>query len=337
MPVNIDRTSRLHNVEFWTATGLLLLYWLSLFDEYGDPASLDKDFDENVFYYATYAIVLYVTFLLLNFIIIPGIIQRKLPFSAPALIVVTAGVVWYGKREWTLIAVIFIIVYEIVRYTAIYLWLRSETRTRQLTALRVKLGQSEANMGLLREQINPHFLFNALNTIYGTALQENASRTGEAIQQLGDMMRFMLHENVQAMIPVARELEYLHHYIALQKLRICNLPQATLTVDIQPIKSEYHIAPMLLIPFVENAFKHGISMHHPSRIHISLVIKGDTLNFQVVNNRLPVNTSILPGHESGIGLTNVSQRLKLAYPNRHVLTVAETNEEFSVNLVLSLV
>lgn len=119
-----------------------------------------------------------------------------------------------------------------------------------------QLGSSQANLNLLRSQINPHFLFNTLNSLYGTALQENAERTSEGIQKLGDMMRFMLYENNQNTIALTREIEYLKSYIDLQKLRIANSPQIIIESQIDESLQGLQIAPMLLIPFVENAFKH---------------------------------------------------------------------------------
>src|SRR5258708_30216883 len=102
----------------------------------------------------------------------------------------------------------------------------------RIRGLEIALDQSEADLQFLRAQINPHFLFNALNTLYGTALQENAERTGEGIQQLGDMMRFMLHENMQQSISLSREIDYLHHFIALQQLRTQTSPDIVIQNDI---------------------------------------------------------------------------------------------------------
>ncbi|GHE44916.1 sensor histidine kinase [Sphingobacterium griseoflavum] len=212
---------------------------------------------------------------------------------------------------------------------------RSENRF-ELNTLRTELGKSDANLHFLKSQINPHFLFNALNTLYGTALQEHAERTGEGIQKLGDMMRFMLHENLQETIPLIREVEYLNNYIALQKLRTS--PAADIKIEslIEADINDLQIAPMLLIPFVENAFKHGISLQRPSYIKISLQVQANVLYFDVSNSINPKNEHDPEADRSGIGLANVKQRMYLLYKGRHDLIIRENMNEYFVHLTLTL-
>ncbi|HTI10470.1 MAG TPA: histidine kinase [Puia sp.] len=204
----------------------------------------------------------------------------------------------------------------------------------QLRGLERALGKSEADLQFLRSQINPHFLFNALNTLYGTSLQEGAGRTAEGIQKLGDMMRFMLHENNQDRIPMDREIEYLKNYISLQKLRTQSSPSILIEDRIDGQSCQHMIAPMLLIPFVENAFKHGISLREKSWINIRLDCDEKYIHFEVrnsVHNRLkddPEET------KSGIGMKNVINRLKLVYGGRHEFYVHGDEKEFFVQLVI---
>ena len=150
--------------------------------------------------------------------------------------------------------------------------------------LEIALDQSEADLQFLRSQINPHFLFNSLNTLYGTALQENAHRAAEGIQKLGDMMRFMLHENHQEKIPMYKEIEYLKNYIDLQMLRTQSSPDILITSEIDGSGCDHMIAPMLLIPFVENAFKHGISLKDRSWVNIKLQCDTKGVLFEVRNS-----------------------------------------------------
>jgi LytS/YehU family sensor histidine kinase len=198
------------------------------------------------------------------------------------------------------------------------------------------LKQRSANIDFLRSQINPHFLFNALNTLYGTAIQENADRTSEGIQQLGDMMRFMLQENMQDKISLAREIDYLNNYISLQRLRTDTNPIVQIQTHIQDRENIYQIAPMLLIPFVENAFKHGISFREPSHIKVNLEIKDGTLFFDVYNSKHIKTGNDPEKDKSGIGLENVKQRLKLSYPNKHELIIRDTTKEYFVHLTIQL-
>lgn len=207
----------------------------------------------------------------------------------------------------------------------------------ELYSLRRELGQTHANFDFLRSQINPHFLFNALNTIYGTAIQEKAERTSEGIEKLADMMRFMLQENMQEKIPLSREIDYLKNYIDLQKLRTDPNPNVKIQTTIEPPASNVQVSPMLLIPFVENAFKHGISLREPSHISITLEIKENTLYFDVYNSKHPRQENDPEENKNGIGLNNVKQRLQLVYANKHKLMIRETTKEFFVHLTMELI
>lgn len=208
--------------------------------------------------------------------------------------------------------------------------------TEEVKTLQKELGQSTAKFDFLRSQINPHFLFNALNTLYGTAIQEKAVRTSEGIQQLGDMMRFMLHENMQEKISLAREVEYLKNYINLQKLRTDPNPDIVIQTEIHEVEYYPQISPMLLIPFVENAFKHGISLREPSHINVTLEKTGDIIHFDVYNSKHSKLENDPEKDKSGIGLLNVKQRLKLLYPEKHELIIRETSRQFFVHLTLDL-
>jgi two-component system, LytTR family, sensor kinase len=200
-----------------------------------------------------------------------------------------------------------------------------------------ELTYSTANLDFLRSQINPHFLFNALNTIYGTAIMEKAERTSEGIEKLSDMMRFMLQENMQEKIALTKEINYLVNYIDFQRLRTDSQSTVEIQTDIQnEEEGNLQIAPMLLIPFVENAFKHGISLRKTSRISVSLKVQEQFLYFDVFNTMQEKNENDPEKYKSGIGLENVGQRLKLLYPNKHELTIRETGKDFFVHLTLQL-
>lgn len=209
-------------------------------------------------------------------------------------------------------------------------------KLQSILTLQKSLGKTSADLQFLRSQINPHFLFNALNTIYGTALQESAERTAEGVQRLGDMMRFMLQDNQQDRISISKEIEYLTNYIALQKLRT----EVSKDIDISFIEKtancHQQIAPMLLIPFVENAFKHGISLQEKSWIKINISCDTEHLYFDVYNSVHPKKEGDPERDRSGIGLENVKQRLQLIYPNQHELHIRSTNSEFFVHLTLKL-
>lgn len=216
------------------------------------------------------------------------------------------------------------------------LFKRQQKGNEEVFVLKKELGTTHANLDFLRSQINPHFLFNALNTLYGTALQENSERTAQGIQMLGDMMRFMLHENLQQKILLSREIEYLRNYIDLQKLRTSDSPVISIETKIEEVLDNKMIAPMLLIPFVENAFKHGISLKNRSWIRITLHCIENQLLFDVYNSKHPKQEQDTEKDHSGVGLQNVKQRLGLLYPNKHELIIRETAEEYFVHLTVQL-
>ncbi len=211
---------------------------------------------------------------------------------------------------------------------------QQKEKLETLLHLQKDLGKTSANLQFLRSQINPHFLFNALNTIYGTALQENADRTAEGVQKLGDMMRFMLEENQLDKIPLSKEITYLTNYIELQKLRTQVSDTIDISFAVKDSQCHHEIAPMLLIPFVENAFKHGISLKEKSWIKINISCDTQHLYFDVYNSVHPKKEEDPEKNRSGIGLENVKQRLSLLYPHRHELQIRSTTGEYFVHLTI---
>lgn len=217
------------------------------------------------------------------------------------------------------------------------LFKKNDSFLGQISTLTYQVDQSHAGMDFLRSQINPHFLFNALNTLYASALIENADKTSDGIQKLGDMMRFMLHENQLPRIPLSREINYLRNYLDLQMLRFGS--QNNLEMDIQINESQCagEIAPMLLIPFVENSFKHGISAKEKSWIRLNLRCISGSVHLDLVNSVHPEKpASEKSREESGIGLENVKNRLQLVYPDRHQLNIIQNDTDFFVHLSIQL-
>ncbi len=242
------------------------------------------------------------------------------------------------NKELSIITALFNVGFQLL-FTAPLAWYVYKHRISvdyEIKGLQTALGRSTADLNFLRSQINPHFLFNVLNTLYGTALQEKAERTSEGIQKLGDMMRFMLRENLQEKISLTREIEYLNNYIGLQTLRTQSSPDIQIHTEIEDHTGTLQIAPMLLIPFIENAFKHGISLKERSHIRITLVTKDNTLYFDISNSMHLKPSNDPEKDNNGIGLSNVRQRLRLMYANRHELSIRESGKEFFVHLTIQL-
>ncbi len=205
---------------------------------------------------------------------------------------------------------------------------------REKTQLKTEVTSKAAELASLRAQINPHFLFNALNSLYATALKENSEKTADGIQKLGDMMRFMLQENNHERIPLQKEIEYLHNYVDIQRLRLDDSHGFDLRLHLQEPERDIYLAPMLLTPFVENAFKHGVSLRNPSWIFITLTLDATRLYFKVHNSRHPKLANDPESHNTGVGLDNVRKRLDLIYPNRYTLDIQQSEQDFFISLTL---
>jgi sensor histidine kinase YesM len=190
-----------------------------------------------------------------------------------------------------------------------------------------------AELQLLKAQIHPHFLFNSLNNIYSFTL-EGSPKAPEMIQKLSGLLHYMLHECRQSLVPLEKELKMITDYISLEKIRYGH--QLKIDVNIQDEFSSVQITPLLLIPFVENSFKHGTSkmMAHPYvRLHISK--QGDVLFFFLTNSK-PLTEVTSANGSHGLGLKNVKKRLELLYPGRHELQIIEEPLSYTVWLKIAL-
>ena len=193
-----------------------------------------------------------------------------------------------------------------------------------------------AELSQLRTQLNPHFLFNALNSLYTAAHREKSEATAEGIQRLADIMRFMLSENNHERILLEKEIQYLENYLYIQRLRVDETQGVDITISLTVSTPHAYIAPMMLIPFVENAFKHGISHRSPSWIHVSLTVENGKLDFHVANSRHQKTAHDPEEFQGGIGMPNIRKRLELIYAHRYTLDIKETNDEYSAKLTLQL-
>jgi len=189
----------------------------------------------------------------------------------------------------------------------------------------------ESELKFLKMQINPHFLFNALNNIYALSVT-NSEKTQEGISTLSEMLRYVLYDCEQPKVPLRKELEYITHFIELFKLKSSKNFNITFTEDVQ--NDTLMIAPMLFVPFIENAFKHsGIEKGGERFVTISLKEKENTIEF-LIENSVP-SKSLITDKQGGIGLQNVQKRLKILYPDKHNLTIDKSNT-FKVYLKVNI-
>ena len=201
------------------------------------------------------------------------------------------------------------------------------------TANRLKQVESEkllAELNQLKAQISPHFLFNTLNSIYALALRQD-DRTAETIVKLSEFLRYTIRDAHQDKVALALETNYIRNYIDLQRARL----RDSVTIDYTIVGPVDHqsIVPLLLISFIENAFKHGVNPDQESIIRIKLTVAGDQLNLRVFNRKVPIS-QLEPA--TGIGLSNARERLRLRYPNAHQLAIQDTPTDFTVDLRITL-
>jgi len=184
-------------------------------------------------------------------------------------------------------------------------------------------------IALLRSQINPHFLFNTLNNIYSLVYNQSAEAP-EAVMKLSSIMRYMLYDSNTDFVPVIKEVEYLNSFIELQQLRITQ--KGFVELKVFGTMENRTIAPMLLIPFVENAFKHGEKNHEPG-ITIHIYLEHDRFIF-TVSNYIKGNNQAPLEETGGFGLHNIERRLGLLYPDKHELKINMSENKFSLELTI---
>jgi hypothetical protein len=207
-------------------------------------------------------------------------------------------------------------------------WYIKEQRNLQL-----QKENTDAQLQLLTAQVHPHFLFNSLNNIYSQALNESP-KSSKMIMGLSDLLRYILYEGRKPLVPLDKELQMVLEYINLEKIRYGN--KLDLHYLIADKTKHIYIAPLLLLPFIENCFKHGASkMLVNPWINLTIEIKDVTLVMKLMNGKTNTN-GILPS-TNGIGITNVRQRLELLYKDRYDLQIREEDDAFIVDLKVELV
>jgi sensor histidine kinase YesM len=202
-------------------------------------------------------------------------------------------------------------------------WFKNERQKKEMEAEKLA-----SELAFLKSQVNPHFLFNSLNNICSLA-RKKSDETENAIIKLSQIMRYMLQDSKDERVSLDKELEYLQSYIELQRLRLPDTVKISYSTEGRP--DLLSIEPLLLIPFIENAFKHGVSYKDASEIKIRLVCHSRTLSF-TVENHIAKHQDETVEQGSGIGLKNVKRRLELLYPGKHQLTLRDDGNQYHVEL-----
>ena len=192
--------------------------------------------------------------------------------------------------------------------------------------------QLKAELNLLKSQVNPHFLFNTLNNLYGLITQNENQKASEVTLKLAELTRYLLESSKKEKVSIKRELQVIEDYLCLEKIRFSN--NTDIKFDISGIDKEVFVAPLLFIPLVENAFKHGLqTVTEKSFAHFSLAIQGDDLFFEARNS---IGKKFKNHSTSRTGITNLKNRLQLIYPEKHQLEIENTANFYKVTLHLEL-
>ncbi|HEY8733854.1 MAG TPA: histidine kinase [Puia sp.] len=214
--------------------------------------------------------------------------------------------------------------------STVYWFISDKIRTEQLMKEREN-ENLKTELSFLRSQVSPHFLFNVLNNMVAMA-RLRSDQLEPSLIRLSGLMRYMLYESDETSVTLQREAEYVNSYIELQKIRYTK--SSFIRVDMDAGDNQL-IEPMLLIPFIENAFKHGTGAIEEPEIHISLRVSEGLIDFRVRNKYNPASAEVRD-RTSGIGLPNVVRRLNLLYGQKHILTINKDNGWFTVSLQIKL-
>ncbi|CAL2103066.1 Histidine kinase [Tenacibaculum sp. 190130A14a] len=266
-----------------------------------------------------------------HFLLIPYFLDKKRYFLYVILLI--GGLLAFSyirANSWSGVSkVFFFLLYTTGAGMAAFLF-RRNLMIQKRNSEKEKL-QREMELNYLKEQVNPHFLFNSLNSIYALSRQQSPE-TPDVVMQLSELMRYQLESSKKDTVLLKEELEFIENYLLLEEKRLSN--RSTIEFSIEGDVSKLRISPMLLIPFVENAIKHGAqSTNEQSTISACATVKDSMLHFKICNSKPNSHTV---SKREGFGLENVRRRLKLLYPNSHTLEINDTEEAYYVNLSIDL-
>lgn len=225
----------------------------------------------------------------------------------------------------------FINLFFIVVITSSFKFFREYLR-KQALLIKVENEQLKTELALLKSQVNPHFLFNTLNNLYGLITQNQNQQASDVTLKLADLMRYLLESSKTDLVNLNKEIQFIDDYLSLEKIRLSQKTDINFTVS--GMNKELFVAPLLFIPLVENAFKHGLNtILADSFAHFSLSVQGNELFFEAINS---VEKSTENSEKSGTGLENLKKRLQLIYPQKHQLDLEQTSNQFKVILHIQL-
>jgi hypothetical protein len=204
----------------------------------------------------------------------------------------------------------------------------SEKRQKELEKEKL-----HSELAFLKNQVSPHFFFNTLNNIY-SLIEVNTTDAQEAVMKLSRLMRYLLYESESGLTQLSNEINFMKHYIDLMRLRLSQ--KVDLQVDLPSDDNHLKVPPLLFIPFIENAFKHGISYREKSFIHIAMQVAGNKILFNCTNSIGRKTEQNPEENHSGIGLEYVKKRRNLLFPEKHRLDISQSENKFNIALEIFL-
>ncbi|MHA8098391.1 sensor histidine kinase [Aquirufa aurantiipilula] len=332
------------HVIFW-ACFLALPYWMRPSPNTTDPQALQR-YNSWTYFFVAFAFSNIPFFYLNTEILIPKILKKKgIVLYLILLSIAIPGMIWvyYELQEFIIISdhvkgrgggfrrgpfmgTIFQLLF-IIAIGVSYRFLSDNLKEKEIQK-EEENERLKSELSFLRSQISPHFMFNVLNSIVSLS-RRKPEMVESVVIKLSELMRYMIYETTDAKVAISKEMVYLENYIELQKIRFGN--DIEITFNHKLADTPNSIEPMLLIPFVENAFKHGVGMVMNPIIEITLLDDREKLYFGV-KNKVSSQISEKKDDSSGIGLTNVKRRLELLYPNEHQLKITEDGEYYQIEL-----
>ena len=233
-----------------------------------------------------------------------------------------------GHLDWSFLSNFFVVGTSSVAKITVD-WYKN---LREKQEIQTETMQSE--LRFLKSQINPHFLFNTLNSLYALTLKKS-DKAPDIVLKLSEMMRYMLYECNEPQVLLSKEVSYISNYLDLELLRQGN--NMDISFKMEGTISDQHIAPLMFIPFIENCFKHGLG-HHPAKgfVSIHLIVAGQQVDLRIENSKSENMPKQRHARSGGIGLVNVRRRLDLLYPGKYNLDIHDNPQTYIVNLKLSL-
>ena len=324
--ITFNNNSEFKSVSYILSIGLLPVAFLEayFFNYTLIPKYLGQKHYGKFFLFSFYTVLTstWLSFLIVMFALI--YITKKEEYIDPAVL----------HPELQVISLNFIVFLAIsIKQVKQMFYIQQEKNIIEKNALTTELRLKEAELKLLKAQIHPHFLFNTLNNLYGLTL-EKSDEAPNLVLRLSEILDYILYRCDEKLVSLEEELSMLNNYLEIEKIRYSE--KLTLETRLPKKTGTFKIVPLILLPFVENAFKHGAS-NSPGNacVKIEIALANGNLLFRIentINNQVEKDEN----YTQGIGLINVRKRLDLVYPEKYILKIDKASEKFSVNLTLEL-